>query len=94
MKFAISDLWYGNISLCENCGAGNKEAEALLQAMAQNEEALCAELGTSHRALFQKYVHWSDEYACCISALAFREGFCLACQFLCEAFLEGRSHLG
>ena len=27
MNSIIEDLWYGNISMCENCGAGDKEIE-------------------------------------------------------------------
>ena len=88
MKSTIADLWYGNLALCENCGAGDKESEDLLRAMTQNEEILRAELGPAHKDLFQQYVHWSDGYACCISALAFREGFSLACKLLCEALAD------
>ena len=56
--------------------------------MVQIEDALCAKLDAEHRALFQKYIRWSGDYACCISALAFQDGFHLACKLLCEALTE------
>lgn len=56
--------------------------------MVQIEDALCAKLDAEHRALFQKYIRWSGDYACCISALAFQDGFRLACKLLCEALTE------
>ena len=52
MKSTIADLWYSNLTLCENCRAGDKETEDLLQAMAQNERILRAELGPAHKDLF------------------------------------------
>jgi hypothetical protein len=88
MKSTITDLWYGNLSICETCSANDNESKEYLKAMVQTEEALCAELNAEHRALFQKYIRWSGDYACCISALAFQDGFSLACKLLCEALAE------
>ena len=88
MQSIIEQLWYGNLSLCENCGVGDPDIESLVLLMAQNEEILDKELDTRQKVLFEEYVKWSDQYACYVSACAFREGFCLATKLMREALAE------
>ena len=88
MKSMIEELWYGNLSFCENCGVGDTEIERVVLLMAQNEKILCKELEVRQKALFEEYAKWSDKYACYVSACAFREGFCLATKLMREALAE------
>lgn len=88
MNSIIEDLWYGNISMCENCGAGDKEIEQLAGLMSQKEEVLRKELTQKHAKLFCEYARFADKYSCYISAHAFRDGFTLACKLLTEALLR------
>ena len=88
MKSIIEELWYGNIAPCENCGVKVAEIEELVALMGENEDILRKELCSHHKMLFQKYVTWSDKYACCISACAFRDGFRLAAKIFAETLLS------
>lgn len=94
MNSVIEDLWYGNISMWENCGAGDKEIEQLVGLMSQNEEILRKELTQKHAALFSEYASFADKYSCYISAHAFRDGFSLACKLLTEALLRESNQFG
>ena len=89
MKSIIEELWYGNIAPCENCGVKDKEIERLVKLMGEHEDKLRNELGEQQKVLFQKYVTWSDQYACDISARAFRDGFCLAAKLIAETLARG-----
>lgn len=89
MKSTIEELWYGNITPCENCGVKDTEIERLVKLMGEHEDKLRNELAEQHRLLFQQYVKWSDRYACDISAQAFRDGFCLAAKLIVETLVGG-----
>ena len=44
MDSILTDLWYGNVTPCDNCGVGDAEVERLEKSMGEQEDAL-------HRAL-------------------------------------------
>ena len=88
MKSIIEDLWYGNITSCEDCGVRDVELEALAKKMVEKEESLRKILTGEERAAFRQYVARSDDYACVFAARAFRDGFCLAGKLLCEVLIQ------
>ena len=88
MNSAIENLWYGNISPCENCGVGDPEIETLSLLINRNQETLCKQLPAPQKELFEKYAEWFDKYARYIAASAFRDGFRLGCQLTGEALSE------
>lgn len=86
MKDTIRELWYGNINPVEECGSDNKKINHLLMLMERNRIDLSAELNEKQKALFQKFIDCSDEYAFDNAAQAFIDGFSLACKLMAEAF--------
>ena len=84
MNSILADLWYGNVTPCENCGVGDAEVERLVKCMGEHEDTLRCTLHESQKELFSQYVRWSDMYACVISEKAFVEGFRLAVRLMSE----------
>ena len=88
MNQTITKLWYGNLSPCEKCGVGDREADHLLSLMERNREALCDGLAEHQRASLEKYIACADEYLCRIQELSFYEGFSLGCRLTAEALVK------
>ncbi len=88
MDSVIEQFWYGNIMPSETCGVGNEEIEHLIKLMSTTEDHLLVQLAGTDKASFMQYVDCASKYACCISAQAFRDGFCLAAKLFTEVLLE------
>ena len=88
MMSAIDSLWNGDITFCENCGAGDPEIETLVTLMEESKEALQKELSREHLVIFARYEKWADQFAQLMSAAAFREGFSFAAKLLTQALQE------
>ena len=71
----ISDLWNGDITPCEHCGAYDSQANQLARLMARNRESLVCGLTAAQAELFQKYIDCTEEYLLRMLELAFCEGF-------------------
>ena len=84
MDSILADLWNGNIAPCETCGVGDNEDEHLVKCMSEREDALRYMLMGQQMELFDRYVRWSDMYACTISEKAFQEGFRMAIRLMAE----------
>ena len=84
MNSILADLWYGNVTPCENCGVGDAEVERLVKCMGEQEDTLLRALQAPQKELFTRYVRWSDMYASAISEKAFQEGFRLAVRLMSE----------
>ena len=88
MSQTIMELWNGNITPCEFCGAHDREAKKLFGLMERNREALCGTLHTDQAEAFQKYIDASDEYLMRMLELAFYEGFSLGVKLSMEALQQ------
>lgn len=84
MDSILTDLWYGNVTPCDNCGVGDAEVERLEKSMGEQEDALHRALQEPQKEIFERYVRWSEMYACVISEKAFADGFCLAVRLMLE----------
>ena len=87
MAQTIVDLWNGNITPCEHCGAHDKEANALIDLMERNRLDLNQGLTDTQKESFQKYIDCSDEYLLRMLELAFCDGFCLGSKLVAESLL-------
>lgn len=87
MAQTIVDLWNGNITPCEHCGAHDKEANELIDLMEKNRLDLNQGLTDTQKESFQKYIDCSDEYLLRMLELAFCDGFCLGSQLVAESLL-------
>lgn len=87
MKDTIRELWYGNIDPMEKCGANDSELNELIGLMERNRNKLCEELNEKQKAVLEKYISCSDEYAFRSETLSFIEGFCLASRLWSEALM-------
>lgn len=77
MSQIISELWNGNITPCEHCGANDVEANHLISLMERHRETLSRDLAPAQMDVFQKYMDCADEYLLRMLELAFCDGFCL-----------------
>ena len=84
MKSMIEELWNGNIFPAEICGVGDPEIEDLVRLIERHRERLLGELNREQKDVFEKYADCEDEYACLITARAFRDGFRLAGRLMAE----------
>lgn len=85
MTYTINDLWYGNITACDLCGADDSKIGRLFLLMERTQEELNSALTGPQKALLQKYIDCADEYCCSSAANAFHIGFCLAVRLMSEA---------
>lgn len=87
MAQTIVDLWNGNITPCERCGAHDNEVNELIDLMERNRLDLNQGLTEAQKESFQKYIDCSDEYLLRMLELAFCDGFCLGGKLVAEALL-------
>ena len=80
----IQDLWNGNVTPYEHCGAHDSEANKLNNLLERNREALSEKLTEAQREIFQKYTDCSDEYLLRMLELAFADGFVLGSRLMVE----------
>lgn len=80
----IIDLWNGNITPCEHCGAHDAEVKDLLGLMNRNCEILREGLTDKQTEILQKYIDCSEEYLLRMLELAFSEGFCIGGKLVME----------
>lgn len=85
MNNTIADLWYGNLSPADQCGAFDPEINHLVVLMERNRETLCPTLSAAQHAVFEKYADCWEEYHLRLTEQAFCDGFCLAGKLLTEA---------
>lgn len=85
MTQTIENLWNGEITPCEKCGAHDPEINDLLVLMRRNKEALSKEITVQQQETFEKYIDCSDEYVLRMTERAFCDGFCLASRLLTES---------
>lgn len=89
MKNIITDLWNGNISLCDQCGTQDDEIKNLVRLMERNRNALSDGLTEKQRELFEKYMDCAEDHLLRMNEQAFAEGFCFAAQLLTAALYRG-----
>lgn len=85
MTKTIVDLWNGNITHCEHCGAHDPELNHLIGLIERNREKLCTGLTEAQMETFQKYIDCTEEYLLRMLELAFSDGFCLGSKLSVEA---------
>ena len=83
----ITDLWYGNLALCDRCGAYDPEAKRILLLLERNRNALCASLTANQAEVFQKYMDCTESYLFRMMELAFADGFSLGSKLAMESLL-------
>lgn len=88
MNQTITDLWYGNLAPCEQCGVQDREADHLLSLIERNREELCDSLTEKQKITLESYIACSDEYLCRMQELTFCEGFSLGCKLTAQAVLK------
>ena len=87
MKPTIEDIWYGNITPSDSCGAHDPVIDHLVYLIEKNRTALDATLTPSQKELLVKYADCHNEYLTELSARAFQSGFCLAGHLFTEALI-------
>jgi len=75
MTQTILDLWNGDITPCERCGAKNPQINELLGLMERNRNDLQEGLTAAQTEVFQKYMDAADEYLLLMLEHAFCDGF-------------------
>lgn len=83
----VIDLWNGNISPFERCGAQDPEAKHLISLMERNRETLQKGLTAAQVEILQKYMDSSEEYLLRMLELAFYDGFCMGGKLAMEMLL-------
>ncbi|MGN1025299.1 MAG: DUF6809 family protein [Faecousia sp.] len=87
MENILADLWNGNISPSERCGAHDPELKDLSRRVQENREELCEALTVQQRGVFDKYIDCSEEYTFQLMQEAFSDGFSLAVKLLMHAMV-------
>jgi len=87
MEKLLEELWNGNVTPCEKCAVGDREAEDLIELMEQNGLALNESLELEQQKLFENYNACVEEYISLLSTHAFSDGFSLASKLMAEALL-------
>lgn len=75
MIAAICELWKGNISPMEQCGAQDLKANQLSCMIDKSQESLWTELNAEQKELFQEYMECSEAYLLRMMELSFCDGF-------------------
>lgn len=88
LKNTITDLWNGNLSLIDQCGAKDPEVQNLIRLMEKNYGKLEPTLNDTQKKTFTNYINCTEEYICLILEHAFCIGFSTGCRLLSEALTD------
>ena len=84
MHNILSDLWNGNLSVADHCGAYDPEIRELASLLAKNKQALSGMLSQEQLQLFETYDGHYEEYLLRLLEHAFCDGFRVALQLLIQ----------
>lgn len=85
MNSIFEQIWNGNITPYQTCGANNPEIISLLALLEQNKLSMSQSLNTTQNETFKNYIACYDELHYLMCVHAYQDGFSLAYKLLRDA---------